>query len=101
MRTSRHRRKLSLRAGDIVEVRTPEEIVSTLDECARLDGLPFMPEMLQYCGGRFRVFRRSDKTCDNIGEWSIRGMTDTVHLEGLRCDGAGHGGCQAGCLIYW
>lgn len=28
-------------------------------------------------------------------------MTNTVHLEGLRCEGEGHGGCQAGCLIYW
>ena len=28
-------------------------------------------------------------------------MEDTVHLTGLRCDGQAHGGCQAGCLIYW
>jgi hypothetical protein len=28
-------------------------------------------------------------------------MKDTVHLEGIRCDGAAHGGCQAGCLIFW
>jgi hypothetical protein len=23
-------------------------------------------------------------------------MTNSVHLEGVRCDGEGHGGCQAG-----
>ena len=28
-------------------------------------------------------------------------MKDSVHLEGVRCDGAGHDGCQAGCLIFW
>ena len=28
-------------------------------------------------------------------------MHDAVYLEGLRCDGSGHGGCQAGCRIYW
>jgi hypothetical protein len=28
-------------------------------------------------------------------------MTDTVHLGDLRCDGSGHGGCQAGCLLFW
>ena len=28
-------------------------------------------------------------------------MTNAVHLEGLRCDGAGHDGCQAGCLLFW
>jgi hypothetical protein len=30
-----------------------------------------------------------------------RKMANAVHLEGLRCDGAAHGGCQAGCLIFW
>jgi hypothetical protein len=28
-------------------------------------------------------------------------MHDAVHLEGLRCDGSAHGGCQAGCLLFW
>jgi hypothetical protein len=57
--------------------------------------------MLQHCGKRFRVFKRADKTCDYIQQWSIRRMTDSVHLEGVRCDGSGHDGCQAGCLIFW
>jgi hypothetical protein len=30
----------------------------------------------------------------------MRRLKDTVHLE-TRCDGAGHNGCQAGCLLYW
>jgi len=24
-----------------------------------------------------------------------------VHLDGIRCDGRSHGGCEAGCLIFW
>ena len=28
-------------------------------------------------------------------------MRHAVHLKGVRCDGQAHGGCQAGCLIYW
>jgi hypothetical protein len=28
-------------------------------------------------------------------------MPRTVHLEGLRCNGEAHGGCQAGCLFFW
>jgi len=92
---------LGLKAGEWVEVRTREEILATLDERGRLGNLPFMPEMLQYCGKQFRVFRRADKTCDNIENWSIRRMTNAVHLEGVRCDGEGHGGCQASCMIFW
>jgi hypothetical protein len=28
-------------------------------------------------------------------------MRNAVHLEGVRCDGSAHGGCQAGCLLFW
>jgi hypothetical protein len=28
-------------------------------------------------------------------------MERTVYLDDLRCDGSAHGGCQAGCRIYW
>lgn len=95
---------LGLRVGDVVEVRSEQEILATLDHEGRLDGLPFMPEMLPFCGQRFRVHRRADKTCDPVTTTRgghIRRMHDTVHLEGLRCDGAAHGGCQAQCLMYW
>ena len=92
---------LNLKAGERIEVRSQEEILATLDENGRLENLQFMPEMLQYCGQRLRVFKRVDKTCDYIQGWSIRRMKDSVHLEGVRCDGAGHDGCQAGCLIFW
>jgi len=92
---------LGLRAGDFIEVRSEREILSTLDENGKLDGLPFMPEMLQYCGRTFRVFRRADKACDTVGDYTSRRMMDAVHLEDLRCDGGHHGGCQAGCLLYW
>jgi hypothetical protein len=92
---------LGLRAGDLVEVRAEQEILSTLDSNGKLDGLPFMPEMLQYCGRQFRVFRRAEKTCDTVGPYASRRMTNAVHLEDLRCDGGHHGGCQAGCLLFW
>ena len=93
--------RLDLKAGEWVEVRSQAEILATLDDRSRLENLAFMPEMLQYCGRKFRVFKRADKTCEYTQGWSIRRMKDSVHLEGLRCDGTGHDGCQAGCLIFW
>ncbi len=92
---------LGLRVGDYVEVRSIPEILATLGEDGALDSMPFMPEMLEFCGRRFRVFKRADKTCDNIQPWSLRAVKDAVHLEGVRCDGAGHDGCEAGCMIFW
>ncbi len=90
-----------LRAGELVEVRSKEEILSTLDKNGQLDGLPFMPEMFEHCGKRFRVFKRAHKTCDPPNGLRGRRMLNTVHLEGLRCNGAFHGGCQARCLVFW
>jgi len=92
---------LGLRAGEWVQVRTREEILSTLDANGRLDELPFMPEMLRYCGKTMCVSKRAHKTCDPALGIGGRKMTSTVHLENLRCDGSAHDGCEAGCLIFW
>ena len=81
-------------------MRSAAEILSTLDQDGTLDGLPFMPEMLKYCGRKWRVSNRADKTCGDRS-WGARRMYNTVHLGDLRCDGAAHGGCQAACLMYW
>jgi hypothetical protein len=92
-----------LRAGDWIEVRSKEEILGTLDSQGRLDGMPFMPEMFQYCGKRLKVYKRAHKTCDTIvHNWDSPGrhLADGIHLN-LRCNGKFHGGCQAACLIYW
>jgi len=92
---------LRLRPGEWVEVRSEEEILATLSADATLDALPFMPEMLHFCGQRFQVHRRADKTCDTIDKTGGRRLRHTVHLRDVRCDGSGHGGCEAGCLMFW
>ena len=44
-------------------VRPLKEILTTLDARGTLRGLPFMPEMMSFCGQRFSVWRRVEKTC--------------------------------------
>ena len=95
------RRRLGLRAGEWVIVRSKQQILATLDERACLEELPFQPEMFAFCGQRMRVAKVAHKTCDNIRKTGGRRMKDAVHLEGARCDGAGHGGCQADCVFFW
>src|ERR1700736_2306752 len=90
-----------LRAGDWVQVRTKEEILATLDSNGRLEELPFMPEMLPYCGKKMRVGKRAHKTCDPALGIGGRKMANTVHLENIRCNGSAHDGCEAACLIFW
>src|SRR5271163_3677456 len=92
---------LKLRVGDLVEIRGAQEILASLDQRGALDGMPFMPEMLKFCGQRFRVAKRADKTCNTITVMESRRIHGAVHLEGLRCDGEAHGGCQAQCFLFW
>jgi hypothetical protein len=63
--------------------------------------MPFMPEMLKYCGQRMRVHKSAHKTCDTISFQGARKLTRSVHLENARCDGAAHAGCQASCMLFW
>lgn len=88
-----------LMPGDLVEVRAVAEILATLDARGTLENLPFMPEMLLFCGRQFRVSRRAFKTCVDDGD--MRRLDDTVFLEEVRCDGANHAGCDRGCLMFW
>jgi hypothetical protein len=88
--------------GDLVEVKTPDEILDTLDADGAAEHLPFMPEMLEYCGQRFRVSTRALTVCFS-GAGSPLGFKgdDVVTLDGLRCSGTAHGGCQKACTIFW
>ncbi|HMG30160.1 MAG TPA: hypothetical protein VK585_08590 [Jiangellaceae bacterium] len=97
--TENSQTKRMYRKGDLLRVRSADEILSTLDPDGAVDGLLFMPEMLKYAGREFRVQASAHKTCD--GKGATRQMDRTVHLDGLRCDGSAHDGCQAGCLLFW
>ncbi len=89
------------RVGDVVRVRSARDIIATLDEDGEYEALPFMPEMLRYCGEVMTVYKVAHKLCDTISGTGMRRMENAVHLAGARCDGSGHGGCQAACMLYW
>lgn len=91
---------MTTRVGEWVEVRSKEEILATLDKTGRLGGVPFMPEMFQFCGKRFKVYKSAHKTCDFVYTVKARSVANAVHLP-TRCDGKSHGGCQHACLLYW
>lgn len=87
--------------GDEVEIKSLEEIRATLDENGCVGGLPFMPEMVRFCGRRGRVFRSVDKIYDYGRTRGMRRLPGCVLVSRLRCDGEPHGGCQALCYVIW
>jgi hypothetical protein len=95
-----HEKSVPFLPGVLVEVRSWPEILSTLDDTGMLEGLPFMPEMARFCGKRFKVSKRIERTCEEA-EGGMRRIRNTVFLDALRCDGTAHGGCQKGCFIFW
>jgi hypothetical protein len=94
-------RTIGLKVGDLVEVRSAEEILATLDERGELENLPFMPEMLAFCGQRLTVHKVAHKLCDSLSWTGMHAMPRAVHLTDARCSGAAHGGCQTACNLYW
>jgi hypothetical protein len=101
--SKKHFEVLGLRVGEVVVVKSKEEILATLDETGALDRMPFMPEMLAFCGQQLTVTRRADKSCDTVSTTNkrLRRFENTVHLDDSRCDGSAHGGCQAQCTLFW
>lgn len=93
------------RSGNWVLVKSAREIAQTLDANGALDGLPFMPEMVELSGRRFRVARRAEKTCVEYsgGNYKVREFrnNDVVVLETSRCSGTDHDGCQRACTFFW
>src|SRR5262249_49778156 len=90
-----------LKAGERVRVRSKQEILATLDRDGTLGGMPFMPEMLDFCGTEFAVAAVAHKTCDTACKTGGRALDRMVHLAGTRCDGKSHGGCEADCNLFW
>jgi len=87
--------------GDLVRLRSPAEILATLDRDGCTDGLPFMPEMLTFFGRPMRVEARTERVCDTLTWSGVRRLENTVVLDDLRCSGSAHDGCRAACRLFW
>jgi hypothetical protein len=91
---------LGLQPGELVEVKSEEEILRTLDPTGKNRGLGFMPEMWDYCGQRGRILKRVEKVCLENAPRTVRAMKNTVILEGAFCKGSGIG-CDRACFYFW
>ena len=90
-----------LKIGDWVRIRKTGQIEKTLVD-GRLDGLPFMPEMVDYCDHSFRIKRFASKVCVNDESIEICSLENCVILQmENRCDGSSHGNCDMGCDFIW
>ncbi len=99
----RRRVARGLRAGDLVEVRSIEEIEATLDKNGKTGGLMFLRPMGDYCGRRLRVLKPVRRILDEH-DHVMRKIARTVVLEGGICHGRGvygREGCDRCCFFFW
>jgi len=76
---------LNLQPGDLVRVKSYEEILATINTASRNRGLYFDAEMVPYCGGVYRVRSRVDRFLDETTGVMRKMKTPAVILEGGWC----------------
>jgi hypothetical protein len=95
---------LDLQPGDLVQVRPPAEIASTLDEGGLDRGLSFDREMLPYCGRTFRIKDRVQRIIDDKTGRLLKIPKDCLILEGVVCSGErtpGNWFCPRQIYPFW
>lgn len=78
---------LDLQPGELVQIKSKEEIAETLNQAGRNKGLWFDREMMVYCGRTFRVRRRVTRFINDQDGKMIELKTDCVTLDGCACSG--------------
>ena len=89
-----------LQVGDLVEVRSRDEIMATLGPDNANRRLVFDAELLPYCGKRFRVQRLVKRIVDDRTSKMIK-LSDCVVLEDVVCLGIYHRFCPRATTPYW
>jgi hypothetical protein len=92
---------LDLQPGELVEVKSKEEIFATLDQTGHNRGLRFDIEMLRYCGKRARVQRRVNRLIDEKTGKMVHIKGDCIVLDGFVCFADYHQSCPRGIEEYW
>jgi hypothetical protein len=93
----------ALAAGDVVRVRSADEIRQTLDARGYYRGCGFAVQMFQYAGQTHRVLRRVERFFDEK-QFRMLKARNLVLLEGLHCDGShlpDTQGCDRLCYFFW
>ena len=98
-------RRLDLREGERVRVKTWNEISATLDAEERFEGLAWMSLMRPFCEKQFTVTRRVDRFFDERSRRLLK-LRDVVLLDGVYCQPPAdspvdYAGCQRMCFLFW
>jgi len=87
--------------GDLVRVRSAEEIEATLNHWRQCKGLTFMPEMKEHCGTIHRVHKSMRRFVDER-DLRVKSCRGIILLQDVMCKGtAEFGSCDRSCFCFW
>jgi hypothetical protein len=95
---------LNLQPGELVEVKSADEIMRTLDFKHNNRGMLFDEEMLPFCGKRYRVKQRVNQLINEKTGVMMTMKTPGVILENVACMGRYHPErifCPRAIYPYW
>lgn len=91
----------TFQAGELVKVRTVEEIEATLDRWGKCKGCTFLSTMQEYCGTTQRVLKPLKRFVDER-DYRVKTGRNTYILENVICQGEGfYGRCDRSCYFFW
>ena len=90
---------LDLKPGELVRVKSYEQILETLDSRAYNRGLSFDAELVPYCGKVFRIRTRVERFIDEKTGKMMKMKTPAVILDGAYCQSVYSG--AADILSAW
>lgn len=96
--------RLNLRPGELVQVKSYQEILSTLNETNKNRGLSFDPEMVPFCGKTMRVIDRVERIVNERTGKLMQLPNDCIILDGGTCLSVFSDRrffCPRGIYAYW
>jgi hypothetical protein len=92
----------SFKPGDLVRVRSREEIEATLNIWHQYKGCMFMPDAMErYCGTLQRVFKPMERFVDER-DYYVKKTHGIILLQGIHCEGSRfYGRCDRACFSFW
>lgn len=90
-----------IQTGDLVRVRSKDEILPTLDVWKELKGCAFLDEMWQYCDTNQKVLKRMERFLDER-DYKVKKVNGLILLDGVMCQGTPvFGQCDRSCHFFW
>jgi hypothetical protein len=95
------REDLNLQPGELVRIKSREEIMATLDANLLNRGMGFDAEMSRFCGRTARVKARATRIVDERSGRMLTMKNPCIILEDIVCEGAFTANCPREYVCWW